>query len=233
MTAMTDSTNTHTANLDLADGTYNYYVKCQDANHNTNSTARQITFTIDTSVSSPQLKTDDNNYDKPSKETNYVNDKDQKFKGEDSALANGQVKIYKNSKLYKTITANATGAWSTTVKKLKTKSQTLKFKFYDQNSNLLDTFKRIFKVDNENPIFTSFINLRQVAIPGITKYTWTATDNHKISQYKIYFNGKIKQSKTPSFLIPTGTPRGWHNLKIKAIDKAGNETTQDGDVWVR
>jgi len=51
MTAMDDDGNNHIVTLSaLVDGSYDYYIRCQDANHNTNTDAEHISFTTDTIV---------------------------------------------------------------------------------------------------------------------------------------------------------------------------------------
>ena len=88
-----------------------------------------------------------------------------------------------------------------------------------------------FYIDTEDPVITDLpllLNKR----PGDILW-WKATDNNKIDHYKYYFNGKTRETKKDSFIIPTDTPKGTHYLRVRAYDKAGNTDVKNIVVRVR
>ena len=227
MTAF-DSTNntTHSTNISSLNSgtTYNYYIKCKDAINE--STEEHLTFSIapeenETSLNSIKIKIE--------RETNKFKDKIYswknkfKLKGDDENLANGQVKIYKNNKLWKTIEVGANGIWSKILKFKDNFSGNLKINQYDQYGTLLSKQKEKIKVDTEKPeIFTAsplYIKHRGSIL------AWTGKDNDQISYYKVVIANRIIKTKQPQFIIPNYAPKGAQTITISAYDRAGNKTS--------
>ncbi|MEI7426114.1 MAG: hypothetical protein WCK16_04300, partial [Candidatus Moraniibacteriota bacterium] len=131
--------------------TYNYYIKCQDNAENISS-EENLTFQIapeeqKTSLNSIKIKIDRqiNKF----KDTIRINKNKFKLKQKDDSLANGEVKIYKNNSLWKTIQIDADGAWSKTLKLADDTTKTIKLKFYDTFGTLMGTKKAKVKVEAE------------------------------------------------------------------------------------
>ncbi|MCX6763870.1 MAG: hypothetical protein NTZ97_04045, partial [Candidatus Moranbacteria bacterium] len=235
MTAFTSTNATEHSSLitGLAAGTtYSYYFKCQDAALNESSEST-LSFSIapeENNISLNSIKI------KIARATNKFKDKIYslknkfKLKGEDTNLANGTVKIYKNNKLWKTIIIDAQGAWSKILKFKDNFSGWLKIRQYDQYGTLMGTKKAKIKIDTEKPQFTQFITPYYSISKGQRLY-WEATDNEKISQYTIYFNGHIQNNDEAYFDIPRDTKNGTFIIRVKASDRAGNSETKW--TWVR
>ncbi len=222
----TDSTTHSTLISNLNAGTtYNYYLKCQDSINN-ESDEEHLTFSIapeeqKISLNSIKIKID--------RETNkfkdkiYAKEKKLKLQGQDFNLANGQIKIYKNNKLWKTIQVDAQGAWSKLLKFKDNFLGSLKIRQYDQYGTQLASQKEKIKIDAEKPkIFT--------ASPLYIKHhgsilAWTANDNDQIDYYKVSIAGRIIKTKQPKFIIPVYAPKGSQMITISAYDRAGNKTS--------
>jgi|GEM_PF-2423864 len=153
------------------------------------------------------------------------------FEGEDSSLANGKVKIYKEGKKYASVQVDSDGKWDKDVSFGHNKTYDLEFKFYDSSNNLLGTEEYEIKIDKEDPVFESF-PVNGNSFNRGENVNFLATDNHKIKRYKTYFNGKNRKTKNNYFKIPENTPPGNYNLKVKAYDKSGNKTTKEITIKV-
>lgn len=219
-----------------------YTVTAQDGTTTQNYT---VTVTIADNTSDPSDDTDDptsatttlervkikfNKTINKFKDTLRITEKKFKLKSQDDALSNGQVKVYKGSKLWKTISVDANGAWSKTLKLANDTSKKVKVLFYDSIGNLLGKQTAKIKVDTEKPKFTKFITPFYSIKKGDTLY-WEAEDNQEIKKYKITFNGKTKNVKKARFTVPVATPNGTYSITVKAYDKAGNTASKKG--WVR
>jgi hypothetical protein len=228
----------HAATLtNLANGqTYTYYVKCLDTTGNANTADYSISFTIapeaqNVSLEKPEIKIAG---ESQKIKKDKVKSKKEKFslRGQAEELANGTIKIYRDGKLWKRISASAQGAWSKTVKVASGKDKLLKIRQYDQYGTLLATRQFKVEVDSEKPVFTAFPKLMQTAIRG-TQIHYQAKDNEKIKKYKITLGGYIENTKNTSYTIPKNLAPGLHTLTIKAYDEAGNSTKKQTLVSVR
>jgi len=175
-----------------------------------------------------------NQDDKKVKKDKTIETKEERMtlKGEDQDLASGTIKIYKNNKLWKTITATASGVWKKTLKLGDSFSGWIKVRQYDKYGILLSTDKAKIEVDNEKPKFTSF-DLPWRATREITKLTWEAKDNENVKKYKIYLGGRIYQTKFNSFQIPREVPTGLQKIKVRVYDEVGNTNIKEGYIWVK
>ncbi|KKP68767.1 MAG: hypothetical protein UR66_C0003G0032 [Candidatus Moranbacteria bacterium GW2011_GWE1_35_17] len=215
----------HTSQLtDLTSGNYTYYAICRDINSN------ESTYTL-TFETSPIIKTSEGK-EKMKNSTIYSDKKEIKLQGEDERLKDGTIKIYKNSKLIKTIQADSNGKWNGKVKLSSDFSGYLKVKQYDQYGTLLNEKKTKVKIDNEKPGITNFPNRLTSFTRGNT-ISWQATDNQKIDKYKIYLGGKIYKTKINSFTIPAKAETGMQYLRIRAYDKAGNSSYKETFVLIK
>lgn len=106
-------------------------------------------------------------------------------------------------------------------------------KQFNQYGTLISEKKTKVKVDNEKPEFTSFPKNMTLVTKGKTKLSWTATDNNKVAEYKIYLGGKIYKTKTNSFTVPIKTDLGLQYLRIRAYNKAGNSSYKEGFILVK
>jgi hypothetical protein len=233
----TTGTTSHSSELtNLISGDYLYYAICRDSNSNESSYT--LTFEISpaelkSDVSSPIIKTSEGKEKMKSNSTVYSDSREIKLQGEDIKLANGTIKIYQNSKLIKTIQADSNGKWNGKVKLSSDFSGYLKVKQYNQYGTLIAEKKTKVKVDNEKPEITSFPKNQTLVTRGKTNLTFLATDNNKVTEYKIYLGGNIYKTKTNSFLIPANTDLGIQRLRIRAYDKAGNSSYKEGFVLVK
>lgn len=228
MTAF-DSTNntTHsTAISGLNSGTtYDYYIKCKDAINE--SAEAHLTFSIapeenKTSLNSIKIKIE--------RETNKFKDaisiakNKLKLKQEDTNLANGTVKIYKDGKRIETVDIGSDGIWSQILKLKDDFSGWIKIRQYDQFGTLLSTDKAKIKVDTENPKFNKAIP-EKMTIGRNSKIDFTATDdNSGIDYYKVKLTDirDWRQQNEEFYQIPEDVPSGTYDLFIRAYDKAGS-----------
>ncbi|NTU74026.1 hypothetical protein HGB07_07775 [Candidatus Roizmanbacteria bacterium] len=136
MTAFNSTNNTthSTAISGLNPGTtYDYYMICKDVINE--STEAHLTFQIapeenKTSLNSIKIKIErgTNKF----KDTLNITKNKFKLKSQDDSLSNGTVEIYKGGKLWKTITADASGAWSKTLKLKNDTTEKIKVYFIEQ-----------------------------------------------------------------------------------------------------
>lgn len=209
---------------------------------NSESTKTKI-YTISTSIEKAKIKSEDNQKleDKVSVKDNEIT-----LKQSDSALANGQIKIYKKGKLWKTILADYLGAWKKTLKLKDDFSGWIKLKFFNSSGVQIGSQKAKIKVDTENPNFTSFPPENKIIYLNYQReenrtLTFKAEDNQIIKKYKIKFNGKTKtkkitkknQDKIQSYLVSKDTKPGTYSFKVTAYDEAGNKTKKEVNVVVR
>ncbi len=226
-TFTTTNSTSHSQTLtNLAAGDYNYYVRCQDSLINTNATDYEISFSIAPEENKTSLNATEIKIDKKTskfKDKIYAKKKEIKLQGQDSNVANGLVKIYKNNKLWKTIEVGANGVWSKLLKFKDSFLGSLKIRQYDQYGTLLNSQKEKVQIDTEKPeIFT--------ASPLYIKHhgsilAWTANDNNKIDYYKVVIAGRTIKTKQPQFIIPSYAPKGSQMITISAYDRAGNKTS--------
>ena len=217
-----------------SDTTYNYYIRCVDAAGNIDSSDYQLTFSVDkvaqTATVVERVKISIGRASHKFKDTIHIAKNKFKLKSKDSALSNGTVKIYKGSSLWKTIYADALGAWSATLKLSNDTTKKIKLFFFDSQGNDIGSQSAKVSVDTEHPRFIKFITPFYSIRKGETLY-WEAKDNKKIKKYKITFNGKIKSNKQAKFIVPMNTPSGTYSITVKASDKVGNSTTKK--TWIR
>ena len=210
---------------------YDFYIKCKDTinesseGHLSFSVAAAATGTITEKVKL-QIDRDVNKF----KDTIKIASTKFKLKSQDQNLANGNVEIYKEGKLWKTVSADASGAWSSTLKLGKNASEKIKILFYDVFGNLIGNQSAKVKVDSEDPKFIKFITPFYATGKGSTLY-WEAKDNQAIDHYKVTFNGKTKNVKNARFAVPASTPNGTYQIVVKAYDKVGNSAAKK--TWVR
>lgn len=233
-----DNTNS-TTNTTLITGlnpgqVYDYYVLCKDAAGNPSSQGH-ITFSVSpipaaTSIVNKakiQIGRATNKF----KDTFHIATSKFKLKQTDPSLVNGTVKIYKNGSLWKTISADAQGAWSASLKLSNNASKTIKLVFSDALGNILGKQSAKVKIDTEAPKFTKFITLNYSIQRGGTLY-WEAHDNDKAKNFKVYFNGKTKTVTSAKFTVPVTTPPGTYTIKVRAYDEVGNSSSKSVQVKV-
>ncbi|KKT87446.1 MAG: hypothetical protein UW95_C0015G0019 [Parcubacteria group bacterium GW2011_GWC1_45_14] len=214
--------------------TYNYFIKCVDAAGNIDGNDYHLTFSVDkvaqTATVVEKVKISIDRASHKFKDTIHIAKNKFKLKSKDVALANGTVKIYKGNSLWKTISADASGAWSASLKLANNASKKIKLLFFDSLGNAIGSQSAKVKVDSEDPKFTQFITPFYSIRKGDILY-WEAKDNEKIAKFKVTFNGKIKTVKSARFTVPESTPSGTYSIIVKAYDKVGNSTTKK--TWVR
>ena len=211
--------------------TYTYYLKCQDPAGNLSSEA-SVTFQIapeeqKISLSSIKIKID-RTFNK-FKDTIHSAKNKFKLKSQDDNLANGTVKIYKGNKLWKTIQADADGAWSQLLKLKDNFSGSLKVRQYDQYGTLMSSKKTNLEVDTEKP--------KLVLAPTFIKHhgsgiTWSATDNDRIDHYTVIIGMRTIETKEASIAVFDFVPKGFQTFTVNAYDRAGNKTSQTAALTV-
>lgn len=174
-------------------------------------------------VDAPKIKVGDGERIKlKSSKKFYSKEEKFSFKGKIEGLAGGTIKAYVDGDLDKEIKLNNKGEWSFSKKGKNGKTYGIKFVYFNSTGQEVDdSSKYEVEVDTKDPEFTDLplaLNKR----PG-SKVWWTAEDNHKLDSFKVEFNGKEKEMKDPSFVIPANTPKGMHWMVVKAYDKAGNK----------
>lgn len=181
-----------------------------------------------------KFNTPDVSADKKDKleDTIHVNKKRIKLSGHDNSIINGIVKIFKKNKLWKTIAADSKGYWKENISLTNGFEGILKIRHYDRYGTLMATKKAKLEVDTTKPEFTSFFWPLKSVTPELTKLTWEATDNEKISRYKIYLGGKVYTVWDNYFQIPREAPRGLQTISVRAYDKAGNSTKRTSYIRI-
>ncbi|MFA6183597.1 MAG: hypothetical protein WC682_00670 [Parcubacteria group bacterium] len=216
----------------LTDGnTYAYYIRCDDGIGHANTNDYIINFNINPKNIIGVIKIEINKKNIQFKKTIYAWKKNIKIKGTKDTLVNGTIKIYKKSKLWKTIKVGTSGTWSKILKFKENFSGLIKIKRYDKNDNLISTNKAKLKIDTKKPIFN------QPFPPILTKkrsdkVTFDATDDN-LSHYRIRLlnnQGQVQnnwwQQNKDFYIAPKDIPNGVYILIIRAYDKAGNYTEE-------
>ncbi len=172
----------------------------------------------------------------------YLKEKKLSFRGTTLELIGGKVQLFIDGKLEDEAIIGADGKWKLGEKVKKSGAHKLRFKYFDSAGNFVgESSSYKFKIDTKKPKF--------IDLPGYLtkragdKVHFEATDTkskkikakkgNKIKYYKYYFLGKKHKTKDPYFVIPAGTPKGLHTLKVRAYDKAGNKAKKTVIINVR
>ncbi len=173
------------------------------------------------------------------KKTLYLKKKKLSFRGEATELIGGKVQLFIDGKLEKEVVVGADGKWELGKKMKKNSRHKLRFKYFSSDGSYLgESHKYKIKIDTRKP---RFINLPAFLVKRVgDRVHFRATDSkkskkvyRKVKYYKYYFLGKKHKTKKPEFIIPAGTTKGLHTLKIRAYDKAGNKVTKIVIIRVR
>lgn len=164
--------------------------------------------------------------DEDDNDKKIVTNKDsQKFDGTVEGLKNGKVKVYVDDKLKDELTVSADGQWDYKLKNIDDGSHDVKFEYYSSAGTKVSESKEVeVKVDTKDPEFTD-LPLALSKKPG-EKVWWKAKDSDKVKNFTYNFNGKKKETKKDSFIVPANTPKGIYLLKVTAYDRAGNKDTR-------
>lgn len=85
------------------------------------------------------------------------------------------------------------------------------------------------KKDEEAPISPALVYTSNITATSLKLGWWQTTDNHKVTGYKIYQNGKFIQLfsrvNATELTIKNLTPNTNYSFAISAIDPSGNEST--------
>lgn len=203
-------------------------------NNNNNESIKTGTFNISYvpgSFNRPNVKIDDKK--KELEDTIHVNKKKIKLFGQDSSIINGLVKIFKKNKLWKTVIVDDTGYWKKNISLTDGFEGIFKIRHYDQYGTLMATKKADLEVDTQKPEFISFFWPFKSVIPELTKLTWEAKDNEKITKYKIYLGGRIYTVWDNYFQVPREAPRGFQTITVRAYDEAGNSMKKESYIWIK
>ncbi len=186
---------------------------------------------IASKVSSPHIKI--YNYLKEkikSDETFYAKDKKFSFRGEDSVLAGGTVKLYKGSKLEDEDIVDEDGNWKVRIKEKKNGTNTYKIKYYNEGGDKIKSKEYKISIDLDDPEFTDLPS--ELSKKSGDEIWWKAKDNKELDEFKVYFNGNKYKINAPkngkdeeiksTFTIPKNTPNGRYDVQVRAYDKAGN-----------
>jgi hypothetical protein len=220
----------------LSNGTYsNCTITVTDGSSNPSLALAVTPFTVnatDNSDDALTVKIDGEKYKFGKSDTIHTGSKKVSFKGENSGLAGGTVKIYSGGDLKKEINVGSDGKWSTSIKVKNEKDYKFKIEYYNSSGEkIAESKKYSVEVDTEDPKFTDLpllLNKRKG-----DKVWWKAEDNKKIENYKIKFLGKTKTTTRDYFNIPADAPWGPHILNVRAYDEAGNSTSRIVTIWVR
>ena len=239
MTHTFDSTNVTSQSAFISGLTpgqaYTYYVRCSDRAGNVTTTDDIFTFSVASApanVTLASVKITVGRAVNKFKDAIHIATSKFKLKSRDPNLANGTVKIYKGNSLWKTVTVDASGAWSKTLSLANDASKTIKLQFYDALGNLLGSKHAKVNVDTEAPKFTKFISANYVVARGDKVY-WEAKDNDKVEKYKVYFNGHIATVKSARYTVPGVTLPGIYTIKVRAYDPVGNSASKSVTIVVR
>lgn len=152
-----------------------------------------------------------------------------KLKGENSTVAGGTVKIYKEGEYWASVNVNGKGEWSKSINLTKNKTYNLELRFYDQFGTLRDTKEYDFKVDTEKPVFNDPLPEFQ-NINRNDKISFTAEDERSgMDCYKVKLlndQGRIekkwRKQNEDYYKIPGNVENGTYTFIARAYDKAGN-----------
>ena len=141
-------------------------------------------------------------------------------------VANGTIKIMKDSKLLKEVSVDSTGKW-----KAEIESKKFTIHYLDQSGDEISISKEYkLKIDDEKPkikpLSPLYIKHRGSVID------WQATDNEKIRYYRVKIGGRIYKVWDSKFTIPQTVQKGSQSFTITAYDKAGNKASKEGNLVV-
>ncbi len=256
----TTGARTHTQAISgLTDGTdYDYYVRCSDSLGNKSSSDYHIGFSVasveeinvddessdvsEDDISTPYLKIATYVKEKlTGSKTFYSKKKEFSFKGDDNALAGGEVRLYKGSSKEDKDSVGSNGEWQLKVKEKDNKTYDYKIKYYDASGKEIKSKKFSVKVDAQDPELTD-LPAKLYKTKGAVVW-WKAKDNLAITRFKVYFNGKIdninadqngKDVETKAtFTLPSDILAGTYPIDIRIYDKAGNTTLVHTDIVVQ
>ncbi|OGI26311.1 MAG: hypothetical protein A3J76_03535 [Candidatus Moranbacteria bacterium RBG_13_45_13] len=148
-------------------------------------------------------------------------------------LARGIVQIYQDDNLKENRRINRRGRWRADIKE-KSRSALHSYYFRYLNSEGQEiSISDIYDVltDVVKPVFIS-LPKRVNASPGDT-IEWQASDNDRVSYYKITFRGKKSISSQNSFALPASIPKGKSKLTVRVYDRAGNMAVRRARIRAR
>jgi hypothetical protein len=172
----------------------------------------------------------------------YLRKKKLRFKGKTEELAGGRVELLVDGKVKDEGIIGSDGKWRLSKKIKKTGNHKLKFRYFDATGNLIgESSSYRIKIDTRKPKFLHLPSFLTKRIGDRVHFEATDRKSSKLNSkktsrikyYKYYFDGKKHKTKNPQFIIPAGTSKGLHTLKIKAYDKAGNKVKKTVIIRVR
>lgn len=225
----TNDSNHTTLIMGLESGmTYSYYVKCIDLAGNFMVDYPQSTFTVEniaqaaTSIKKAKVKV--GRQINKFKDALYIAKEKFKLEGQDDALFNGTVKIYKDGHLWKTILADAEGVWKVALKISNDETKKIKIMFYDFLGNFLGKQSAKIEVDTDKPKFKESIS-EKIDMDRNDIILFTAGDDGSgMDHYEVKLEGfrDWRKQKEDFYRIPGVVPSGTHSFYVRAYDKAGN-----------
>lgn len=233
-------TTAHSTSIDgLASGqSYVYYVKCLSSAGNI-AGDYAISFSValdeladELDIDSPRARIGDEERF-PLDKTTYISDKKFDLSATTPDIAGGTVEISRNGGLYKTVRVADSGKWSVGLRTKKEGANTFDIVYRNADGTIVSSQKRVVRVDTKKPVFVSFPTIPVRTDAGTTRISWNASDNDRIARYKVYFAGRIYSLTGKEFLVPKRTERGWHMLRVRAIDRSGNVAERSVPVFVR
>jgi len=160
-----------------------------------------------------------------SKKTYYSATKTFDFEGETEGIPGGEVKIYDGKKLLRTAVISASGKWHKKTIVKKAGLYKISFKYYSSLGVLVKKSGEYkVRVDVDDPEFTDLPLLLRKRAGGLV--WWTAKDNDEIAYYKYYLDGKIHKITSQHLYLPQIMRRGYHTLRVRAYDRAGNTASR-------
>ena len=186
-----------------------------------------------------KIKNSRKKYKLHKKKTLYLKKKKISFQSRDEELAGGKVQLFIDGKLKDETVVKANGDWKVGKRLKKNGRYKIRFKYFNSDGTFLgESRKYKIKIDTRKP---RFVNLPSFLTKRVgDRVHFRATDSKKskkvqkkVKYYKYYFLGKKHKTKKPEFVIPAGTSRGLHILKVRAYDKAGNKVTKRVVIRVR
>ncbi|MDD3486967.1 MAG: chitobiase/beta-hexosaminidase C-terminal domain-containing protein [Candidatus Moranbacteria bacterium] len=179
----------------------------------------------DISIPKPKIRLNGETIDMKPKKIYWSSSKTFVFRASTKGIEDGTVKIYGGRKLLKTAEVSSGGKWSQRVRVKKQKVYRLNFKYYDSAGEQVKSsgdFK--IGVDKHRPEFTD-LPQELTKRPG-AKIWWEAKDNEGVDRYKIELDGKISKTTRKHFYLKSDIRLGYHTLRVKVYDKAGNAVSR-------
>ncbi|HBI34355.1 MAG TPA: hypothetical protein DEA43_01615 [Candidatus Moranbacteria bacterium] len=141
-------------------------------------------------------------------------------------LRGGNIKITNGSKTIKEVSIDEFGKWNANFKAKK-----FRIHYLNASGEEVSISKQYkLKIDDEKPEIKPLAPLYIKHRGSII--SWQASDNRGVHHFSIAFGNKKIKTKKSQVTVPSSVKKGLQTFTITAYDKAGNKTSQKGNLVV-